>query len=394
MINTAKQYDVVIVGGAMVGASLALSLQKLAPKLTLAVIEAQTLGAAHPGFDSRAIAVNHASVDWLQRMQIWSYLDANATLIKDINVSDRGHFGMADMAAKRWQLNYFGQVIGLADAGYQLYRGLASHPKISLYCPAKVVACTVTQDSHDLTLDDGNTISAKLVVAADGLHSQIRQQLTLPLEQVSFGQSGLIATLTMDRPHHNKAYERFTEYGPLALLPMGDKKMSMVWAMTSEQLQQVEAMDDKQLLTAIQKAFGFRAGIIEQIQSKASYPLMLSSMTRTIYHRTVFVGNAAQTLHPIAGQGFNLGLRDIKALSHIIAEAFNAGADVGANHVLHEYWQQRQQDRNNTISAIETLVRGFSNDYLPLVAGRNCTLRLLAWLPQLQTPLVSKATGY
>ncbi|MCG9754653.1 2-octaprenyl-6-methoxyphenyl hydroxylase [Shewanella insulae] len=396
-----KQFDIAIVGGAMAGATLALGLANLAQQrqqvLRIALIEANRPGDGHPGFDARSIAIAQGSIFELTRLGIWPKLAHLGTAIENIHVSDRGHFGMTTLNAKDFHLPYLGQVVELERVGAKLF-SLLQQEEVSLFCPAKVASIVAGVDEQQLMLDDGTAISAKLVVAADGLHSKVRQDFKLPLEQVDFEQVALVANVLTDKPHQEWAYERFTDSGPLAILPManvdGQPRVSLVWALAPEHAELMLGADKSAFLDALQDAFGHRAGRFIDVGERHAYPLKLSYMARPIYQRTVFIGNAAQTLHPIAGQGFNLGLRDLVCLLEVIDEALERGEDIGGARLTHEYLRRRQQDRDTTITNVEFLVRGFSNQHWPLVAGRNLGLRLLSWCPPLKTPIARKAMGW
>ncbi|MCG9697660.1 2-octaprenyl-6-methoxyphenyl hydroxylase [Shewanella sp. Isolate11] len=402
-----QQFDIAIVGGAMAGATLALGLANLAKELkqplNIALIEAHSpeintqKNQPHQGFDARSIAVAQGSIFELTRLGIWPHLAHLGTAIENIHVSDRGHFGMTTLNARDFHLPYLGQVVELERVGAALFNQL-QQAQVSLFCPAKLAQMEAGIEANQLLLVDGQRLSAKLVVAADGHHSVVRRDAKLPLEQVDFQQVAIVANVATDRAHQQWAYERFTDSGPLAILPManidGQPRVSLVWALAPEKAQQMLAASKAEFLQTLQQDFGFRAGAFIDVGQRYSYPLMLSYMTRPIYQRTVFIGNAAQTLHPIAGQGFNLGLRDLVALIAEVRQALEQNEDIGGAKLTHQYLAQRVDDRESTINNVEFLVRGFSNQHWPLVAGRNLGLRLLSWCPPLKTPIARKAMGW
>ncbi|RTR28534.1 2-octaprenyl-6-methoxyphenyl hydroxylase [Shewanella atlantica] len=403
--QTIKVVDVAIVGGAMAGATLALGLRKLAKDLQrplkIALIEAHRPDDNHPGFDARSIAVAHGSIFELNRLGIWPKLAHLGTPIENIHISDRGHFGMTELNADDFYLKYLGQVVELERVGQVLFKQIAD-TDIELYCPAKLASVEAQANAQLLTLDDGTQLSASLLVAADGVNSKVRQAFKQPLEQVDFDQVAVIANVETDTPHENWAFERFTDSGPLAILPMskskGANRVSLVWALRPDEAERLMSVPEAEFLAELQQAFGYRAGQFTGVGERHSYPLLLSHMPRPIYHRTVFIGNAAQTLHPIAGQGFNLGLRDLVSLLEVLKQTIESEAvdelDLGSAQVIHQYLQSREADRSETMTNIEFLVRGFSNDYWPLVAGRSLALRLLSWLPPLKTPIARSAMGW
>ncbi|BDM65466.1 2-octaprenyl-6-methoxyphenyl hydroxylase [Shewanella sp. NFH-SH190041] len=398
-------FDVVIIGGAMTGATLALMLAKLRQPtgrpLTVALVEASRPGDGHPGFDARAIALAQGSVNALNEHGLWSALKGNSAAIDSIHVSDRGHAGMTLLEAQRFSRQPFGCVIELAQAGNALTQML-DNTQVAYFCPVTLSQIEPQQSGHLLTLACGQRLFTRLLVAADGANSFVRQTLQLPLETYQFDQSAVIANVAVTDGVAGRAWERFTHHGPMALLPMapeaGQSRLSLVWAMSRAEAQQAEQWQDADFLAALQQAFGYRAGRFIRTGQRHIYPLTMTVMPRPIYHRCIFIGNAAQTLHPIAGQGFNLGLRDVLALQQVIAQALATSSqgdvDIGEHAWLHRYLQERASDRQQTVCGIEWLVRGFSNDDWPLVVGRNLGLRLLAWLPPLQAPLVQRAMGW
>lgn len=421
-ITAQLNVDIAIVGGAMAGATLALGLAKLSATLSrplrIALIEAHLASNNHPGFDARSIAIAHGSIFELTRLGIWPKLQHLGTAIENIHVSDRGHFGMTELNAKPLGLGALGQVVELAQVGKVLFEQLAKS-SVEVFCPATVTELQAQTNGHLLTLDNGTQLHCQLLVAADGANSVVRQHLGQPTEQINFDQTAIVANVSTDQPHQHWAYERFTQTGPLALLPMSSVPMtaaahtavsasaaqsrfSVVWALPPAQAEQLKHADKAEFLAALQQAFGHRVGRFVDVGQRSSYPLTLSYMPRPIYHRCIFIGNAAQTLHPIAGQGFNLGLRDVVGLLDVLKQAFSTyqlanlstEVDVGSNAILHQYLAARQADRDSTLSNIEFLVRGFSNQYWPMVAGRNLGLRLLSWLPPLKRPIAQTAMGW
>ncbi|MCL1146416.1 2-octaprenyl-6-methoxyphenyl hydroxylase [Shewanella marinintestina] len=399
--------DIAIVGGAMAGATLALGIAELAKQgcshltapIKIALIEAHKPSSEHPGFDARSIAISHGSIFELKQLGLWQHLDALAEPIHNIHISERGNFGMTELNRESLHLPYLGQVVELEAVGHKLFN-LLEKSEVGLYCPAKLQSVAAGIDAQLLTLEDGQQISAKLLIAADGVNSKVRQAFKQPLEQVDFNQTAIIANIHTEQPHNGWAYERFTQTGPLALLPMaanqGESRLSMVWALEPSDAERLLNAPKAEFISELQHAFGYRAGRFIDIGERFSYPLMLSYMPRPIYQRTIFLGNAAQTLHPIAGQGFNLGLRDVVCVLDVLKQvlANPEHQDIGSVAVTHAYLERRKADRQSTMNNIEFLVRGFSNDYWPLVIGRNLGLRLLSWFPPLKAPVARQAMGW
>lgn len=390
---SAHHYDIAIVGGGMSGACLALALSRLS--LTVALIEATPPDSSrHPAFDARAIALSAGSVQALERHGIWPSLAPLCEPITHIHVSDAGHLGQAHLSAAEYHLPALGQVIELSGAGLALQARLASAPGITLYCPMSLKAVQPEEARVNLTLSDGRSLTAGLLVAADGGHSFVREALKIPAERHDFGQSAVIATVKTAEAPGGRAFERFTAGGPLALLPMQEGLSSLVWSVPRAQADALAALPDGAFLAALQRAFGWRLGRIEQTGVRHVYPLIMTQVSWPVAQRTVLLGNAAHLLHPIAGQGFNLGMRDIDVLVRTVAEALAAGDDPGSHAVLRRYWQQRRDDQARTVWLTSSLAQLFSNDDLPLVAGRNLILTLMGRCQALKAPLVRQTLGF
>ncbi|KJY85450.1 2-octaprenyl-6-methoxyphenyl hydroxylase [Vibrio galatheae] len=386
-----KQFDVVIAGGAMAGMTLALAINKLSSQpLSVAVIEPfQVDHQAHPGFDSRSIALSYGTVEILKRLELWQEIAKVATAIEHIHVSDRSHAGMTDIRTQEVGVDALGYVVELADVG-RIY-----HQQVQLDADITVLHAAVelvqrSESKVTIELSDGESIEGKLLVAADGAISTCCQQLGMELSEHDFEQVAVIANITTQVPHQGRAFERFTEQGPLALLPMSQGRMSLVWCLTPERAKQIIAESDEQFLSELQSAFGWRLGKLHQTGQRASYPLLLRYRKQNISHRFAIVGNAAQTLHPIAGQGFNLGIRDVATLAECIA---GASQDPGSYHTLKQFKVARSEDRDATIAMTSALVHIFSNDYLSLRIGRNLGLFSMDNLPLLKTPLLRRTLG-
>jgi 2-octaprenyl-6-methoxyphenol hydroxylase len=388
--------SIIIVGGGMAGATLALAISSLTQgKVAIDLVEAtRPDDSAHPGFDARAIALAQGTYQQLARIGIWPALRSCATAITHVHVSDRGHAGFVNLHAQDYQVDALGQVIELHDAGQRLFALLAKAPGITLHCPAKVVDVLRTVTHAEVKLDNGQRLSGQLLVAADGSRSALAQACNVQWQQRDYPQFATIANVTTAEAPQGRAFERFTRFGPLALLPMSQGRSSLVWCHARADRAQVDSWDDERFLSELQKAFGWRLGKILQVGQRHSYPLSLLMANQHVSHRLALVGNAAQTLHPIAGQGFNLGLRDVMSLAETLAEAAQAGEDLGAYALLSRYQQRRQQDQQATIGVTDGLIRLFANDYAPLVAGRNLGLMAMEQLPVVRDAFAKRTLGW
>lgn len=385
--------SVIIVGGGMAGATLALAISSLSKgAIPVALVEAQQPdNRQHPGFDARAIALAQGTCQQLDSIGIWSALADCATAIKHVHVSDSGHSGFVNLQAQDYRVPALGQVIELFDAGKRLFALLQQAPGVTLHCPAKVVEVVRTAESATVTLDNGQQLSAKLLVAADGSHSALAQACNIQWQQQDYQQIAVIANVTTSELPNGRAFERFTRNGPLALLPMSQGRSSLVWCHAKEDKQQVDSWDDARFIAELQRAFGWRLGKILHAGKRHSYPLQLLTASRHVSHRLALVGNAAQTLHPIAGQGFNLGLRDVMSLAETIAQA---GKDPGDYEVLSHYQQRRQQDQQATIGVTDGLIHLFANRYGPLVVGRNLALMSMECIPTIRDAFARRTLGW
>ncbi|EGR0935121.1 TPA: 2-octaprenyl-6-methoxyphenyl hydroxylase [Vibrio parahaemolyticus] len=387
-----KQYDVVIAGGAMAGATLALAIEHLSQgALRVAVVEPfKAQSDQHPGFDSRSIALSYGTVNLLRHLELWSAIEPFSTPIEHIHVSDRSHAGMTDITKHDVGVEALGYVVELADVG-RVYQELLTHSTaIDLYCPDSAKHITRTQENVTLELASGELLNAKLLVAADGAVSQCCQQIGLELSEHDFDQVAVIANIVTQEPHQGRAFERFTENGPVALLPMSDNRMSLVWCLRPDDAQIVMELSESEFLERLQQDFGWRLGAMQKVGLRASYPLLLRHRKQNISHRFAIVGNAAQTLHPIAGQGFNLGIRDVVTLAE---ELVKQGEDVGSYQGLIRFSRRREADRNETIWLTSSLVYVFSNDLLAMRIGRNTALAAMDNLSIFKQPLLRHTLG-
>ncbi len=386
-----KQFDLVIAGGAMAGMSLALAVNKLAKApMSIAVVEPYQIDhRSHPGFDSRSIALSYGTTNILKQFDLWDEIAEVATAIEHIHVSDRSHAGMTDISNHSVGLEALGYVVELADVG-RIYHAKAEQDNNITLLTTSVEAVERSSEEVVVTLADKQQLTTKLLVAADGAVSRCCQALGIEQTEHDFEQVALIANVTTTQPHQHRAFERFTDSGPVALLPMSQDRMSLVWCLRHDRAKQMMAADDQTFLNELQNDFGWRLGQFKKAGQRASYPLWLRYRKQNISHRFAIVGNAAQTLHPIAGQGFNLGIRDVATLAETIA---NAPQDPGCYSVLKDFKQAREKDRTATISLTSSLVHIFSNDYLATRIGRNLGLAAMDNLPTLKSPLIKRTLG-
>lgn len=388
--------SVVITGGGMTGATLALALSHLTNgKLAIHLVEAtHPTSVSHPGFDARAIALAQGTCQQLAQAGIWPAIADCATAINTVHVSDRGHAGFATLQAEDYQTSALGAVVELHDIGLRLFKLLRQAPGVTLHCPARVVSCERTQERARVTLENGDKLEGHLLVAADGSRSTLASQCGIRWESDDYNQVAIIANVSVTKAHRGHAWERFTAQGPLAMLPMSGGRCSLVWCHARENRDEVMRWGDARFCDELQRAFGWRLGRITHAGTRSAYPLALSRASQNTTHRLVLVGNAAQTLHPVAGQGFNLGMRDVMTLAETLAEAWRAGQDIGSWPVLGAYQTRREPDKNVTIGITNGLVRLFSNRWTPLVAGRNAGLMAMDYFTPARDALAKRTLGW
>jgi 2-octaprenyl-6-methoxyphenol hydroxylase len=394
---TTRDFDVAISGGGLVGASLALALAPLG--LKVALIEAVPQGRSeHPSFDERTTALANGSVRIFRSLGVWRQMEREATPIRRIHVSDQGRFGIARIEAAEQGLESLGCVLPNRVMGAALWEGLRAEPGVQVIAPARVVATTVEPGSRTVRIErDGAEpldLRARLVVAADGARSTLREQAGIAAEHWEYSQTAIISTMSTQRFHDHTAYERFTPDGPIAVLPLADGRCGLVWTRRPQDAARLLALPDEEFLAQLQSAFGFRLGRLLRIGVRHSYDLALSRSERHVGDRLAIVGNAAQGLHPIAGQGFNLGLRDAASLAEVLADALAEGAtDVGDPTRLAAYARWREEDRRRIVAFTDGLVRLFGSPLGLLRGLRSIGLLAFDSLPAAKGAMARLSVG-
>ena len=398
MTDGGQTFDVAIVGGGLAGASLAAALRHL--PLSIALIEAHAPdSAAQPSFDERTTALGNASRRIFEALGLWPQLAAEAAPIQSIHVSDAGRFGFARLDAREFDQEALGYVVPNRVLGRELWRVLSAAPQVTAFMPATLRDLQVQADSVQLMLDQGSApvcARARLVVAADGAQSAVRTAAGLSATVAEYDQVAVVATLRTDLRNDGVAYERFTAAGPMALLPVrtpqGAAWRTLVWAARPADAARLMALPPEQFMREWQDAFGWRAGRAMQLGARGRYPLALSRSSGTVAPRIVLLGNAAQSLHPVAGQGFNLALRDVAELAEMMACA--APQEIGTPEWLAGFAQARTADRDGVIGFTDTLVRLFSSDHALAATGRDAGLLLFDLLPPAKRALSRVSLGF
>ncbi len=398
-------YDVAIVGGGLLGATLADLLSR--QKLRVALIEQTPFTTEKPfDNDARSLALSYGTRSVLERWGLWTDLVSHTAAIKHIHISERGRLAQVRLDHAQERVPALGYVIENGSLGQVLWKRISAQTaQCDVYCPAQLVSFSVENDLVALCLRgaDGDQndkeINARLVVAADGVHSRVRSDLGIPIQQRAYGQSAVVVNIGVDQPSAAVAYEYFTATGPLAALPLPPHtaqdhgRFAIVWTLKESDAQGIADLSDQEFIAALQAALGFKAGRIVQTGKRAVFPLHLVYATEATGQRIALIGNAMHTLHPVAGQGFNLGIRDVMILADLLKIAQRQGDDYGATYLLHQFAERRKQDQQQVIRITDALARGFTSQFLPVVCLRQLGLLAIDSLPGLKSRLARQMMG-
>lgn len=403
-------YDLVIIGGGLVGASLALALQPLAEQLNWNIclvenqppaaesdLQASSLQKWQPSFDGRSTALAWGTRQIYERLGLWDALQQHANPIEHIQITDRGFLGSTQLHNTEQQVPALGYVVPNSWLGKVLWQGLAKAKNTHVLAPAAITS--VSFPSAEQAVLEGQlngaalTLKARLVVLADGGRSGIKQQLGIADEVHNYEQSAIVANVRMSKPHQGWAYERFATDGPMALLPLAGRDMALVWTRTSEQVAAEMGKNDAEFLHAIQQSFGNRAGRFQKVGERFAYPLKKVRAKEQVRRNLVLLGNTAHYLHPVAGQGYNLAIRGVMTLADALAKGAQQAADnrqafhPGELPLLQQWQAQRDLDQSSVIGFSHGLIALFAND-TPLLGharaagliGLNLTAPLRRWI--------------
>jgi len=389
-----QEYDIVIVGSGLAGNCLALMLKNTG--LRIAIVEAATreqLQASPTG--DRALALAAGTVQILDALGFWQGISKAATAIKQIHISDQGHFGKTRLSAQKEHVEALGYVISARDIETHI-ANLVSESTIELITPARVVGLMSSDNEIFINLKqetESLNITAKLLVGADGGLSSVRQLMGITQNVTEYDQTALVTTIKSTLANNNTAFERFTASGPLALLPIGSHECSVVWTRKDEDANALMLGSEIDFIAELQQCFGYKLGQLSLTAPRRAFPLSLIRAERMVDGRTVIIGNAAHQLHPVAGQGFNLGFRDVVQLAEKLIKQHEINSDVGDEDFLKTYANTRKQDHDRTIEFTDIVVNVFSNEWLALITARNIGLTLLDYVPSVKTLLTRHAMG-
>jgi 2-octaprenyl-6-methoxyphenol hydroxylase len=392
------QFDVAVCGGGLVGATLALALAAL--ELRVVLIEAHPFGTSgQPSFDDRTTALSNGSRRIFEALRVWPLLEREATAIRRIHVSDRGRFGFARLDAAEQGLNALGFVVVNRAMGAALWERLRQS-SVRILAPARVRGMQLADGWQriDCALGEQGSVAveARLAIAADGAQSVLREAAGIGAKTWNYEQTALVTNVLTQRFHDHVAYERFTPEGPLALLPMSEGRLGLIWTFATEVAPTIVQVDDAAFLARLQDAFGFRLGRFMKVGARQLYPLSLTRADEHVAPRLAIVGNAAQTLHPIAGQGFNLGLRDAASLAEVLAEGRAQRKDAfdpGDGLWLERYREWRAADRSNIVRFTDGLVRVFTQPFGPIKTLRDIGMLAFDLMPAAKGALSQLSLG-
>jgi len=402
MVNSDTQsVDIAIIGGGLVGASLACALGKQGH--SVAVVEARPIYQSQAAsFDERTLALSFGSAQIFASLGLWSdVLQQGISPIESIHVSDQGFPGKTRLQANEAGVDALGYVVPMRILGSVLKDALAQLDTVKFFCPASLSAMTTDTDHARLSITTESVeheLHASLVVGADGADSVVRQFAGIQDRSSDYQQSAVIANISSERAHRNVAYERFTRHGPLAMLPLpayddDQHRSALVWTVPTERVETVMAYSDEEFLAEVMQDFGMSLGRLLKTGKRHAFPLSLRQAQDSIAERVALIGNAAHTLHPIAGQGFNLGLRDVAVLAQVVVDALRAGRDPGLLQALQLYADWQQSDQQRVIGFTDSLVRAFSNRLPPLAFVRNMGMFGAEIFPSLKQRLAKQAMG-
>jgi len=389
-------FDVIVAGGGMIGVSMALAISSF--NLSIAVIEKVDRDEQiQPSFDDRSTALSRSSQNMFEAMGIWAQICETSTPIRSIHVSEQGRFGFSHICAEEQQVEALGYVVVNRVLGNVLISEMEKKENVKLFCPSTITSISNKKEYCDVTIESNKLqkkISAKLIIVADGFDSNAREMLGIGMHRVDYRQSAIIGNVLTERPILNRAYERFYESGSIAFLPVQDKRAAFIWVLPEDQSEKLMSASDDSFTELLQLQFGFRLGQLDGLGKRAYYPLALSQAYRLISERSALIGNAANGLHPIAAQGFNLGLRDVATLTDCIFDVIQqSNLDSNIEKILHRYSEWRKPDHKKLVSFTDGLVSLFGSNNRSTRILRNLSMLGFDFIPGFRKLFVRHTMG-
>ena len=390
-----RDYDVVIVGAGMVGASLACAIAPLG--LKIAIIESvQLSNTEQSSYDDRGITLSPSSKRILDYIGVWQQVQQDVFPIKAIHVSEQGCFGFAHLYASEAGYSELGHVVIARSLGQAIHKQMLSFENVQLLCPAELKHFQQTDDVMQIEIVNSGkneTFTAGLLVGADGNRSLVRRIAGINSQEYDFKQTAIVANVTTQQPNNATAYERFTSHGPIALLPIGNKRSVLVFTVNTDDTEHCLLMSDKQFIDKVEKEFGRRLGRIEQVGKRRSYPIVFSEAVEQYQDQLILLGNSAHTIHPNAAQGFNLGLRDVAGLAESIRAGIEKNHDVSDIYILEQYIKGRKADQKRVMQFTNGLAKTFYNKWPLLQSTRNLAMLIVDTVPELKSLFVETSMG-
>ena len=393
MSESNKQYDLVIVGGGLIGMSLAVALANTS--LSILLLEQHQAAPVNANMlDMRTTGLTRSSEKVFSAAGVWQNLRQYATAIESLEISELGAYGSARIDGNKHGISPIGYMLPNQHLISVLSEKLAQHSNIKILSPAVLISMQQVAEGVELWVDQNgqeHTYTTALLVGADGANSKVRDLLSIGVTRKDYGQSAIVTNVLPQLPHNNAAYERFTEFGPLAVLPVQENHCALIWTHATDNASKYIEMSDENFLQCLQTEFGYRLGKFLQVGKRAAYPLSLTTSESLYKSQAVLIGNAAQSVHPVAAQGLNLGLRDVQTLVELIKTYdFKVG---NYTQVLEDYEQMRIPDREHVIRLTDGLTRVFAAQGKPLKSLRSLGIRMVGSLPLVQRTLLRRNLG-
>jgi len=386
-------HDVAVVGAGMVGAALALRLADSGFDVALIEAREPPPWRAEDDIDLRVVAMAPSSVEFLDRVGAWRIIAASrANAYTRMHVWDATAPGTLTFDAKEQGESALGYIIENRLIQSVLWNSL-KQANVAMRVPANVVSTDVDIDRRILALDDGTSLSARLVVAVDGAESALRKMAGIEVRERGYGQRAIVAHVTTARPHESTAWQRFLPNATLAFLPLGDRRSSIVWSAPAEDVERLLALDDSAFCRELGAAFDFRLGTVTATTRRVAIPLRLLLAQRYVAPRLALAGDAAHVVHPLAGQGVNLGLRDAAELANALVDAREAKRDFADDAVLRRFERRRRSDDSLSAYAFDTIQRAFGSSIAPIAIARGTALSIVDRIPPLKKLLARHAAG-